>query len=335
MEVQDPVKLAQERKMCLAVFEKNLKNKYFQPEDGNKINETASDALRDFYKANDRDYLNVKKSLLKDTNKILDLFNLLLNLPAEFKHLAENDKRGNHQNYVNNLLIKALSLNKENESATLANSFRWENHLSDVKEWFRTTLMADEKYQAYNQLEKPSFEDDREIATHIMKKCVFSNELINTFMEELDLYWDENKPVIRSLILKTIKGVEEEGSEEMKLPELSYNWEDDKSFFVKLYEETVNLDDRYKEIIGLKAENWDIERLAVTDRIILEMAIAEMLCFPSIPIKVTINEYIEVSKRYSTPKSKQFINGMLDVIADQLVAEGDVTKSGRGLLDNK
>ena len=125
------------------------------------------------------------------------------------------------------------------------------------------------------------------------------------------------------------------GSDSFELQVLSYNWEEDKEFFKELFEATLDSGEKYTELIAAKTSNWDIERLAMTDRIILEMAVAEMTGFPSIPVKVTINEYIEVSKRYSTPKSKQFINGLLDALSKELTKEGAIKKSGRGLIDNK
>ena len=129
--------------------------------------------------------------------------------------------------------------------------------------------------------------------------------------------------------------MEESNRSDFELQELSYNWEDDKSFFVKLYENTNQVEPRYEALIAKKTKNWEIDRIAITDKIILDMAIAEMINFQSIPVKVTINEYIEVAKKYSTPKSKLFINGVLDVIAEELKSNGDIKKSGRGLIDNK
>ena len=153
-------------------------------------------------------------------------------------------------------------------------------------------------------------------------------------MEENDLSWDEDRAIIKSLVTKTIKSIPE-SEEDFELQELSYNWEDDKTFFKKLFEETIDVESKHESLIAEKAKNWDIDRIAVTDKIIMEMAIAEMIHFPSIPVKVTINEYIEIAKRYSTPKSKTFINGMLDTIANELEKSGVVKKSGRGLIDNK
>jgi N utilization substance protein B len=152
-------------------------------------------------------------------------------------------------------------------------------------------------------------------------------------MEKSDLYWTENKAILRSLVLKTVKAIEED--QDFELAELSYNWEEDKQFFETIYDKTLINGEIYDDLIASKTKNWDIERISDTDKILLQMAIQEMINFPGIPVKVTINEYIEVSKKYSTPKSKQFINGVLDVIAVDLQNKGVIKKSGRGLIDNK
>jgi N utilization substance protein B len=148
------------------------------------------------------------------------------------------------------------------------------------------------------------------------------------------LYWAENKAILRSMVLKTIKSLEEDVSD-FELAELSYNWDEDKHFFETIFNQTVHESEKYEELIASKSKNWDLDRISETDKILLLMAIQEMINFPGIPVKVTINEYIEVSKKYSTPKSKQFINGVLDVIAVDLQKEGVIKKSGRGLIDNK
>jgi transcription antitermination protein NusB len=116
---------------------------------------------------------------------------------------------------------------------------------------------------------------------------------------------------------------------------LSHNEDEDFEYLETLFTETMRRDYELEMIISKRAKNWDASRMAMTDLVILKMALAEMMIFPSIPIKVTINEYIEISKNYSTPRSKQFVNGILDVLANELSSEGIIKKSGRGLIDNK
>ena len=128
---------------------------------------------------------------------------------------------------------------------------------------------------------------------HIVKNIIFKNEVIDKYMEEQDINWTEDRAIIKSLVTKTLKSISEEDDEsDLEIQELSYNWEDDKEFFIMLFVETTKVEAEYEELISKKTKNWDIERIAATDRIILEMAIGEMINFPSIPVKVTINEYI-------------------------------------------
>ncbi|HCZ35783.1 MAG TPA: transcription antitermination factor NusB, partial [Cytophagales bacterium] len=147
-----------------------------------------------------------------------------------------------------------------------------------------------------------------------------------------DIRWAEDREIIKSLVDKTIKSFE---GNQVTLQKLSLDWEDDKLFVNKLFTNTIELDEKYKQLIAQNTRNWEVDRLPLTDRVILEMALAEMVSFPNIPVKVTINEYIELTKEYSTPKSRQFINGILDVMSKAMKDSGAIKKSGRGLIDNK
>ena len=133
---------------------------------------------------------------------------------------------------------------------------------------------------------------------------------------------------------KTFKSFEEKTGA-VEIQKLSLDWEEDKEFVGKLFVTAAHLDKVYHDLIANNTKNWEVDRLPLTDRVILQMAIAELIEFPNIPVKVTINEYIELAKQYSTPKSRQFINGILDVIAKELKQSGKIKKSGRGLMDNK
>ncbi len=135
------------------------------------------------------------------------------------------------------------------------------------------------------------------------------------------------------MTLKTIKSLTDD--EEPAMLTISRDWEDDKEFFLTLFNETLKNFEQILEELTPHLRHWDKERLAAIDRILITMAITEMMSFPNIPVKVSINEYIEVSKNYSTPKSWQFINGLLDTASKELISKGKIRKTGRGLLDNK
>jgi transcription antitermination protein NusB len=216
------------------------------------------------------------------------------------------------------------------------NNVRIQDVELEIKDWFRDYVKPFEEYQEYIKINQPSLEVDHAILDGILKKVIFKTDALLSFFAEKDLNWTENKSVVRSLAAKVIKNVAENpGTEGEVLPEIAINWEDDKEFFQNIFNLTVENDDENRELIALKTQNWDIERIAQTDKVIMSMAITEMKNFPSIPVKVSINEYIDISKTYSTPKSKQFVNGLLDVVSKELTEKGEIRKSGRGLLDNK
>jgi N utilization substance protein B len=184
-------------------------------------------------------------------------------------------------------------------------------------------------------LAETDYETDMELLRHLYKDFVFKGEALPRWLESSDLNWEENRPIVRNLVLKTLKMLPYGSDEKQELMNLSANWQDDRDFAETLYNQTLADDAKSEKLIADSTPNWDVERVALLDKIILKMALCEMQLFRGIPVKVTINEYIEISKIYSTPKSKQFVNGVLDKLAQDLAASGDIRKSGRGLLDNQ
>ena len=166
-------------------------------------------------------------------------------------------------------------------------------------------------------------------------EAVRKHSPVNELFEEKDLNWTENTKIIQSMVQNTLKLIQDNEEDEFELASLSKNWEEDCIFYQDLYRKNIEDAHKYEEIIASKSQNWDLSRLALIDKVILKMAICEMINFYSIPVKVSINEYIELSKIYSTVKSKQFINGLLDAISQELLQKRVIKKSGRGLLDNK
>ena len=336
MEYQDKELLKKQSQETLQLFREHFQKDDFNGTTGSseKINEVARTAIRDYHQNNQKDTRYYKKSMLAEAESIYDRYLRVLNLLLKFSQLAENDTKRNHFNFVKNLLIQAIKQNKSLENLSLRKNLDWSQYQAEVRQWFKE-IRSDDKYQEYLAIKKPSFKDDKEILSHIVKNIIFKSDVIDKFMEESDLNWSEDRDIIKSLTTKTIKVIEEDSDGEFELQALSYNWEDDKTFFTQLFDHTLQVEAKYERLIARKTKNWEIDRIATTDKIILEMAIGEMINFPSIPVKVTINEYIEVAKKYSTPKSKLFINGVLDVIAEELSRSGEIKKSGRGLIDNK
>jgi N utilization substance protein B len=195
-------------------------------------------------------------------------------------------------------------------------------------------LNKDETYREYIKKESTNYDEDWLILDYICRSVIFKNDVFSGYFEDIDLDWIDNKPIIRSLVLKSLKSAKEEDST-FQIADISYNWEDDSEYVQELFKLTVKEDSYLEELLKKRLQNWDIERVALTDKILLKMALAEMLYFSSIPTKVTINEFIEISKTFSTPKSKKFVNGILDGLSVELMDKGLIKKSGRGLLDNK
>ena len=339
MEVQDKKLLKEQDKEATLLFKKHYKAKKANVFEGSidKINEEVMSAISYYYTMLEKDKRSLKEEMLKGVNQLLEQYVWSLNLPSVLSKMAENEKpkKGTppYDNFVNNKLISALAANKEFETAIIKSSYSWDEYSDDLRNWLRNIIKHNETFNTYLRVESPTFEQDKEIIQYLIKSIFFKNETINDFFEMIDLRWSENKPILKSLLTKSVKALEE--NQPFSLLELSYNWEEDLAFFKTIYNTTLAEEDTYEELIASKSKNWDVDRIAATDMVMLEMAIQEMIHFPSIPVKVTINEYIEISKRYSTPKSKQFVNGVLDVIAVDLQKQGVIKKSGRGLIDNK
>ncbi len=349
MEVQDKAKLKQEAEQCVRLFDQQLEKKEEDTEElSPKIRNTAKAALEQFLKQNDKDLDFLKNNMVSAAERIPSLYLLAIAILMGFgEHLSkELDKKKKLGHKVSNTPGEAnLSKNKVllflKEKTPIEQEFI-RHHVSreeiseEIRQWFREYVRPQEDYLEYVNIASPDWDQDMDILQKLLKKLVFKNETLLSFFQERDINWTENRPVVRSLALKVLKNVDgEDLLSEGFLPELAINWEDDKEFFQNIFNLSVRSGDEYSGLIAEKAKNWDIERIALTDKVILTMALTEMVNFPSIPVKVTINEFIDISKTYSTPKSKQFVNGLLDVLAKELTDSGKIRKSGRGLIDNK
>ena len=170
----------------------------------------------------------------------------------------------------------------------------------------------------------------------MIESFLLENEQIIHYLSEIKLHWQLDYNDVIIMLFNTLKGFKEKQSDELAIPRLFKISEDglseDKEFMHNLFHLTIKNNDEYENVIVQKLQNWEVDRIAVIDFILLKMAICEFCCFPSIPLRVTLNEYIEISKYYSTPKSRAFINGLLDKIIDMLKAENKINKQGRGLM---
>ena len=180
-------------------------------------------------------------------------------------------------------------------------------------------------YKDYLASETDDYASDRELWRHLYRTLIQENEDLDQLLEEQSLYWNDDKDVVDTFVLKTIKRFDEKnGDKQELLPE--YDSDDEQDYARKLFRATIMNADEYQHMMTESSRNWDFSRLAYMDVIIMQIAIAEMLTFPSIPVSVTINEYVELAKYYSTPRSGAYINGMLDAIARHLIASGRMMK---------
>ena len=287
----------------------------------------------------------IKKSMINEIDQLSTAYYKLLLLPGElsFIELQDKEKREKagkttanwHYNLTKNEVIDALSSFGPVVEKTIKEKISWEADRDEVKQWYKDLIRKEDFFIQYQSKKNPTEEDHKQVILDILKKVIFKNEVTEDFFMSKDLRWAENKAPLKSLVTKTIKSYEKGSDDAFEIMSLSKNLEDDLYFFKKLYDQTIEQDEKLSLIIAKKTKNWEVNRIAMLDRIILKMALTEMITFPSIPVKVTINEFIELSKTYSTPKSKQFVNGILDVLSNELTSEGVIRKSGRGLIDNK
>lgn len=351
MQVQNKEALTKSAEEALKLFEVNLNSSsILKSSDADlKVKQVVLAAIRQFHDANEKDHQFLLKNMVVSAERIPQLYLSAIELLRAFGHHVrkevEKKKRlagntpigfGNELNLASNHVLNSLGDSISYQAALSRNFVNLDELELEIKEWFRDYIKPSEVYQKYLEIETPSIEEDLEITDSILKKIIFKNEVILNYFSEKDLNWTENKAVVRSLAAKVLKNaanLDQESDGEM--PEIAINWNEDKEFFENIFNFTIMNGAESKALISLRTKNWDIDRLAYTDKIIISMALAEMRNFPSIPVKVSINEYIDISKTYSTPKSKQFVNGLLDVMAKELTESGEIRKSGRGLLDNK
>lgn len=336
MEVQDKKLLSQQKSQALKVFKKVFEQKADLPANlDNKIKKAVTDSLEFYAKSEHKDFTYFKRNLVTEVERIYDQYLAVLNLAVALADAAADDKKINHKNFLNNAWITAFRESEDLKTRTSKAATLWVSHANLVKLWLRDVVKQDADYMDYLDRKNPSVDEQKKLINHLFRKIILGKTVINEFFESEILRWAEDREIVKGMVEKTVKSYDPQSQKPLQLHELSLNWDDDREFIEKLFTDAANLPDSLKEHIAKNTRNWEVERLPLTDRIILEMALAELTGFPSIPVKVTINEYIELAKNYSTPKSRQFINGILDVISKELKTAGILKKSGRGLIDNK
>lgn len=342
MEVQPAEELAVKRNRAL-----NLYNRAEADQDSPEAEiAEAVEAARQFEaQENARDVRRFEKALFEDIERIssgqVQVFRLLVELAFQNKKISDEradiirltgDKRFSSTALYDNAIVRRIAEHPEIRAQGKGVVNIWAGKSDLLRDWYKGILGKDEAYKAY-LIGEPDPARDLDIVEHIVRDIVFKDESIREFFEEWDINWGDNRPVVRSMVLKSLKGLGESG--DLTLTGISFNWDEDADFTRRLYERTAENGEMLEGAIRKHLENWDLDRIALTDKVILKTALCEMMEFPAIPVKVTLNEFIEISKVYSTPKSKGFVNGLLDMISAHMIGNGQIRKSGRGLIDNK
>jgi len=334
MEVQDKVLLKSQRLAAAKQFESRFLDKSVKENSDPKINKVVDEAFAINQKLSKKDFDFFRKNIVLEVEKINLFYYSVLNLVPAFASVASQDKKISPKNFNANPLVIALRDNSDLKKDTLRSGAGWDQSVDLIRGWFRDCVKPDKEFLQYAALTSADNDAHKAFVKHLIRKIILGDTAINAHFEEEDLRWAEDHEIVKSMADKTLKSFDEKGGT-VEIQKLSLDWEEDKIFIEKLFVSSTKLDKHYHDLIANNTKNWEVDRLPLTDRVILEMAIAELIDFPNIPVKVTINEYIELAKQYSTPKSRQFINGILDVISKELKQEGKIKKSGRGLMDNK
>ena len=281
-----------------------------------------------------------EKELIFSLDKAYDLYCDLLTLLVDVQKMAERkdearierDKRLKQEStgifpdgqmaanqFLLQLRANAALLQYREKQGDL-----WEEEDASVRKLYDTFTKSD-IFQLYLEKEDFSYEADRELVRKLYKHLVCNNEDLDVVLEERSLYWNDDKEIIDSFVLKTIKRFTPKSDESQPLlPE--YTSEEDRDYAVTLFRETLTRADEMRELIKGGSRNWDFNRIAIMDVIIMQIALTEILTFPSIPLSVSFNEYLNIAKVYSTPRSASYINGTMDNIVKQLKAEGKLLK---------
>lgn len=277
-----------------------------------------------------------EKELLFSLSKAYDLYNYLLGLivaitQEERRRVDIATRRAERegtetpsQRFAFNKFATQLEENKQLNLFMEDKKMSWENDVEAVRK-LCDQIEQSPLYQEYMMSDAEDYETDRELWRRIYRTLIQGNEDLDAILEEKSLYWNDDKEIVDTFVLKTIKKFDPANKADQELlPE--YDDTEDREYALKLFRSTILNADTYQRYMSETSRNWNFSRLAYMDVVLMQIAIAEMLTFPNIPISVTINEYVDLAKLYSTPKSGGYINGMLDAIARHLVDTGRLLK---------
>ncbi|MGN0086757.1 MAG: transcription antitermination protein NusB [Alloprevotella sp.] len=293
-----------------------------------------------FHQNGDKTFDVADKELSFSLDKAYDLYKYLLTLLVEMKRFAERKENtriaresrmpggvrvsSNDKPMAENKFLNQLEQNKYLVEYIEKSKKPWPDEESLVKNLYKQFTDSD-VYQLYLTKGEFDYEADREVIRKLYKTIVCTTDLLDSSIEEASLYWNDDKTIVDSFVLKTIKRFDPaNGSDQTLLPD--YASDDDRVFAHALFKAALEYRDKTYECVAQTSRNWDVTRVATMDLVIMQTALAEIMTFPSIPLSVSFNEYLDIAKIYSTPRSASFINGLLDRIVRRLVDAGELLK---------
>lgn len=298
-------------------------------------------ALFAHLKSGSENMMASEKTLMASVDKAYDLYFQLMLLPVELaryaeqrQELAKQKKLPTYEDlnpntkFVENCVIRTIADSDGVNDYAAAHKLGWARHPELIRTLY-TQLTESEYYKEYMQRETRTFEEDRKFMEDFFKELQ-SCETLDDALEEMSILWTDDLPFIVMMILRTLSNLRPSHTD-LRIPS-KFKSDEDPEFVKTLFEKSLVNYNRFQDYIEKFTANWDVERIVFMDNLILGTAIAELTSFPSIPVKVTMDEFIEISKYYSTPGSSTFINGVLDKIVESLTAEGGIKKAGRGLI---
>ncbi|MEZ4938656.1 MAG: transcription antitermination protein NusB [Crocinitomicaceae bacterium] len=302
-------------------------------------------ALYSFYQTPDADVLHQEKELMRSINKIYDLYLFYLLVFEEFKSFTEKEidqskykisggdpNKDPRQKILKNRLLNLIENSEELRKSSETRKINWigDEKQDLLKKMFKKAKSGD-VYREYIESTEDSWEEDRNFLLEFFKRDIANSELLYFYLEEESIMWQDDIDHVCSMVIKSMKKGEPDKTFHI-LP-LYKDEEDEKGFLLDLYRETLKNESSNSELIDQLTKNWEMDRIALMDVILMKMAVTEITKFKTIPTKVSLNEYIEISKFYSTPKSNGFINGVLDKAVEVLKENGKLVKIGRGLME--
>jgi len=291
-----------------------------------------------------------EKNLLRSIDQITELyyiqFSFFLELidfyerrmeDAKLKFYPTHEELHPNTKLIINRVVARLRENKDLEARFREYKISWTENQEEVRKVY-VRLRESQEHRDYLNSKEDSYKEDQDFVVRILKKFILRSEELQYFCEERSIHWADDFEVAASFMLKSIRLMPEEFPETGSLPGLFMKGheadpKEEHQFIVELFRKTISHSAEYEEMIRGRLMNWELDRIALTDIILIKMALVEFLHFPTVPVKVTLNEYIELSKHFSTVKSKLFINGILDKLLSDLIEEDKIKKTGRGLIN--